>query len=114
MAIRWNTILHRYEVTSQVWNYQLQKWELASVDKPAEIVGAISLSSSQTLQFGQLSSNLSLGVSVNSGSYVGMTLSAATTQQNTSPDQLASQLKQRGGPWRDWAVPSASWCAVIE
>ncbi len=32
VAMRWNTILHRYEMTSRVWNYQAQQWLTDNLD----------------------------------------------------------------------------------
>jgi hypothetical protein len=40
MAIRWNTILHRYEMTSRVWNFQDQEYTTEQMATPAVIVAS--------------------------------------------------------------------------
>ncbi|MEQ1825056.1 MAG: SUMF1/EgtB/PvdO family nonheme iron enzyme, partial [Pirellula sp.] len=86
VAIRWNTILHRYELTSQVWNFQQQKWETEAIDAPAEIIG-----SKPGPTNGQLSGNLSFTLS---GSATPVSVSKATAQFNSSFDHLVFQVNE--------------------
>ncbi len=60
MAIRWNTILHRYEITSQVWNFQSQQFEQEALDSPAEIIATLAAPTN-----GQLKGDFELSVAVN-------------------------------------------------
>ncbi len=89
VSMRWNTILHRYEMTSQVWNFQQQTWENDLIDGPAEIIGASSAPTN-----GQLTGDLSFAVSVDGGPTRTITVPRATAQLNASFDQLVFQINE--------------------
>ncbi len=88
--MRWNTILHRYEMTSQVWNFQQQEWETKAVDAPAQIVGSKSAPTS-----GLLSGNLLFSLSFDNGATsTAISVTQDSTKLNTSFDHLIFQINQ--------------------
>ena len=89
VAMRWNTILHRYEMTSQVWNFQDQEWETEVLETPAEILGTVSAPS-----YGLLSSDLSFAVSVNGEPAKTVSVLKTTAQLNTQFDHLVYQINE--------------------
>ena len=41
MAVRYNTVLHRWEITSRVWDYKTRQWMTVPQNTPAEIVSTV-------------------------------------------------------------------------
>ncbi len=101
VAIRWNTILHRYEMTSRVWNYQQQKWETDALDAPAQVIGTVDLNSESLresrpgLRFGQLSGDIEFWLRSDSGALKKISVTKSTTELNTSIDQLLYQINEQ-------------------
>ena len=86
VAIRYNTILHRWEITSRVWDYVSQQWLMAPEDAPAEIASSI-----PGPVTGQLSADETLAITIN-GAETDVTIFEKDTQSNTSLDQLVYEI----------------------
>ena len=85
-AIRYDTLLHRWEITDRVWDYTTQQWVTTPQATPAEIV-----SSGPGPITGQLSADETLAISVNGTTYE-ITVTLASTEFNTTLDQLVTQI----------------------
>ena len=66
------------KITSQVWNFQQQKWELDALEAPERIIGTVSAPAS-----GQLADDLTFTISANGGTAKTITVSKATAQLNS-------------------------------
>ncbi len=85
VAIRYNTILHRYEIAGLVWD--VARGDFATVASPAVLYGLADLPVS-----GVLSGNVSFTITINGGAPVSVTLLATATATNHNPADLVADL----------------------
>ncbi len=97
VAIRWNTILHRYEMTSRVWDYQKQQWNTEPIELPAVIRAAKDFDSDsdpKTPPTGQLSADAVFSISVDGAAPKQVTVLKEDTDLNATPVNLVGQLNE--------------------
>ena len=100
VAMRWNSVLHRYELTSRIWDTNGQTYLADSADLPAEVTSSAPNTASPwaSLAFGQLpvSTTASFQVSVLNGSTViqagTIQVTAASTVNNRRFEDLTNQI----------------------
>ena len=88
VAVRFNTILHRYEFTSRVWDTEQQLFATHAVEAPAVVVATTDKPSVRLDQDAQF--NIAFGTS-DSDKYL-VTLEAAATLDNTTVADLVEDL----------------------
>ena len=87
VAVRWNTLLHRYEVTSRVWDFQNQQWALEPLELPAVIVANTAGPSN-----GQLTQDAIFKLKVGQADPVEIKILQKVTQHNPRLEHLVEQI----------------------
>ncbi len=89
VAVKWNTILHRYEWTSRAWDTVSNAFVADSVPVPAVYTAQ---TPSSTISNGRLRNDAVFTLNINGGASKVITLPSAVTAFNTQFIQLAEQL----------------------
>ncbi len=91
--MRWNTLLHRYELTARLWNLSTQDFVPENYETPAVYVGGLPDEANYpSLKQGQVLNDIAFSIRIDDGSAKSVVIHSASTALIANSPTLTRQL----------------------